>query len=270
MSSPVDEEIDLQSIATKVVRYFQRNLRILLVGSLIGALVGFIVFWIIPPVFESQMILTSDSLTNTYGARLSSTLNRLIDEKNADELSRRLSLSAEEAAGLREIEITRLGTDDRSTLLVTVKLRNTDILPRLQTGLINYMQDNEFVRTLLRQREESYKMLIEHVDEELRSLDSLKARLAQGKPVYSVSSGMLLLDPTRIYSEIMELNEKRLTYKRALELLRSIMLIEGFAQFDEPTFPKLKIMLAAGFILGLFTVMVFQALKFLLSKGMAA
>jgi len=77
-------------------------------------------------------------------------------------------------------------------------------------------------------------------------------RLFQGKPVYTRSAEMMLVDPTNIYSKIIELSKEQINYRNALELSDSIQLVEGFTVFEKPAQPKLSIMLLIGFFGGFF------------------
>lgn len=259
MSAHTTDEIDLQQLAINVVRYFQRYLRFISISSFVGVLFGLLFYVALPPVYESQMIVMSDILTSSYSDRFTESLDRLIKEENDSVLASRLGLTLEEAKQISTIEIESVRKeansaklDESSTFLITVNVKKQALLPKLQEGLIQYLRNNEFVKTRVRQREETYKALIEKLDMEIQSLDSLKSRLFQGKPVYSKSSEMLLVDPTNIYSKIIELTQQRINYKNSLELFNSIQLIEGFTPFKKPASPKLSIALVVGFVLGFF------------------
>ncbi len=103
--------------------------------------------------------------------------------------------------------------------------------------------------------------MIEKVGIEINSLDSLKKRLFTGQPIYSKSSEMMLIDPTNIYSKIIDLNKEQIGYKNSLELVNSIQLVEGFTVYNKPVSPKLSISLVAGASFGLFVVAVLIAFK---------
>jgi hypothetical protein len=103
--------------------------------------------------------------------------------------------------------------------------------------------------------------MIDKVGEEIASLDSLKKRLFMGQPVYTKSAEMMLVDPTNIYSKIIELNKEQINYRNALELVNSIQLVEGFTISEKPSSPKLLVSLAAGTFLGFILAFGFIAFK---------
>ena len=100
MTSPASEEIDLQSLAVSMLRFVQRNAVLILGSAIVGALLGLGNYWMTPPVYESQMILMSDSLTSSYGDQLAGTINKLIGEGNTAVLSEKLAMSPAESSEL--------------------------------------------------------------------------------------------------------------------------------------------------------------------------
>lgn len=258
MTQSNSDEIDLQALAVNIVRYFMRYFKFISFCTLTGIVLGFVGYQLTPPKFESQMILQSDILTESHIDRLTANLDRLIREGNDSILATRLELTLSEAQHIKAIEIESVkkaqsaSQDEASTFVVTAVVDQKNLLPKLQEGIINYLRTNEYVKTRVRQREEKHQLLIDKLEEEIQSLDSLKDRLFQGKPVYTKSSEMMLVDPTNIYSKIIELTEQQIENKNDLELFNSIQLIEGFTPFRKPANPKLSIMLLSGFALGFF------------------
>lgn len=258
MNQPNSDEIDLQGLAINIIRYFSRYYKFISLAVLIGSTIGLVGFILTPHKFESQMILQSDILTESYSDRLTENLDRLIREGNDSILSTRLGLTIVEAKGIKTIEIESVKKvpnttkDESSTFIVTAVVDQKSLLPKLQDGIISYLRNNEFVKTRVRQREERFRLLIDKLEEEIQSLDSLKDRLFQGKPVYTKSSEMMLVDPTNIYSKIIELTDQQIHHKNSLELFNSIQLIEGFTPYEKPASPRLSIALLVGFALGFF------------------
>ncbi len=259
MNQSAGDEIDLQQLVINVFRFFKRYLTFIVSCVAAGVVLGAMGYVTLPPKFESQMIVMSDILTESYSDRLTEGLDRLIGEKNDSILAIRLGLNIEEAQQVSTIDIESIKKEtgpgsefEPSTFVVTVVTGEKALFPRLEEGIVNYLRNNEYVKTRVSQRERTYTLMIEKLDQEIQSLDSLKTRLFQGKPVYTKSSEMMLVDPTNIYSKIIELNKQRIDYKNSLELYNSIQLIEGFTPFNKPASPKLSTMLLAGFALGFF------------------
>lgn len=258
MTQEFSDEIDLRKLARSVRDFLRSNIRILAAFILAGAALGLAASFLIPPRYESQMTLQSDILKDHFAMRLSDNLSRLIEERNYAVLGERLSLTKEEARTLRSIEIETvvqppLNEEDEEVAKMTITARVTEVavLPKLQVGLVNYMRNLDFVKIRVRQREAMYKALIDQLDHEIRSLDSLKATLLGRRNSGTSGAGLVLIDPTNIYAQLVELNKKEIEYKNSLELYDSIQIMEGFTPFEEPVFPKIPIMLLLGSALGL-------------------
>jgi LPS O-antigen subunit length determinant protein (WzzB/FepE family) len=259
MTQSPNDEIDLQELAIRILRYFRKHFWFIFLSSALGSIAGLVGYNLLPPAYESEMIVMSDILTESYSNRLTESLDRLIREENDSILSVRLGLRIEEAKQIKAIEIESIKqkvTSDSelepSTFVITVATGRKELFPRLEEGIVNYLRNNEYVKTRVSQRERTYQQMIETLDQEIQSLDSLKTRLFQGKPIYAKSSEMMLVDPTNIYSKIIELHKQRIDNKNSLELYNSIQLIEGFTPFRKPASPKLSISLMTGFALGFF------------------
>lgn len=255
------DEIDLLELLAKLVITIKANLVLIIGAFVIGTVLGLAYFQFVPKIYESKMILQSDILTSSYSERITESLNNLIKEQNKEILSKRVGLTEKQAESITKIEIESIkqkeSAEDKSenaTFIVTIRTKDNSILTSLQDGLINHLRNNEYVKIRVRQRQEFYKAMIEKVGLEINSLDSLKKRLFTGQPIYSKSSEMMLVDPTNIYSKIIDLNKEQIGYKNALELVNSIQLVEGFTIFNKPVSPKLSISLAAGASFGLFMV----------------
>jgi uncharacterized protein involved in exopolysaccharide biosynthesis len=262
------DEIDLLELLAKVALGIKNNFRSLVLAFVIGSLLGLAFYQFVPKVYESNMIIQSDILTESYGERIAESMDLLIREQNFEILGSRMGISLEKAASIKKIKIesvkqkqTNTTEKENNTFIITVRTTDNTLLPDLQNGLINYLRNNEFVKVRVRQRQDYYKAMIEKVGQEISSLDSLKKRLFTGKPIYSNSAEMMLVDPTNIYSKIIELNKEQINYKNGLELVNSIQLVEGFTIYKKPVSPKLSISLTAGASIGVFFVLTLIAIK---------
>lgn len=270
MTNP-EEEIDLHILVRSTYHFFQRNLRWLFGGSIAGMLIGLIGYFSMPSIFASRMIFVSDILTTSYANELTQSINQLISERNDSLLSGRFSISVAQAASLKSLTIESLNTvvngdQVQTTFALRVKTKDRSILPDLQQGIITYLRNNEYVKPRVRQRETMYTTLIEKLDIEIKSLDSLKDRFVKGKPISAGGSGMLLVDPANIYSTLVDLTRQKLEYQNSLELFYSIQLVDGFTPFKDPVSPKLWLSLLLGFVAGFLLTLMMITFRVLLKE----
>lgn len=278
MSSSPSTDIDLQQLAVKLLRYLGRYYKFIALSTSVGIALGVALWMAIPPSFESEMMVSSDILTESYSKRISQSLNRLVKEKNDSILALRLNLTREEALQVGFIDIEGLKKEPdmenlrsngriyrqekpEAIFVIAVSVGDKTILPKLQTGLVNFLRSNEFITARVDQRQRKYRELIEKIDWEIKTLDSLKQRLFHGKHVYSNSTEMVPIDPTSIPTKMIELSELKIEFIQSLELFNSIQLIEGFTPFKKPSSPKLSIALLIGFTLGLLSAIGILTLK---------
>lgn len=262
-----NDEIDLVELLVKGVLLVKRNLFQIIIFFVIGSGLGFAYASLAPKVYESNMILSSGILTESYSKRLIEILSMLIKEKNYDEVASRLALTPKEAEDLGKFEIepikeksTSSQDADNSSFLITVELKNELLLPKLENGLVNYLQDNEFVKIRVEQSKNYLKQMIAKVQAEIESLESFKASIYDGKFFQSVS-GNIMFDPTTVNSKILELTKEKINLENNLELVNSVQVINSFTKFDKPIWPKKSVSMVAGATFGLFLVGLLIAFK---------
>jgi hypothetical protein len=272
-ASPASDEIDLIELAVKILRFFQHYFFLFLISISLGAGIGAGLYFIVPDVYVSKMVIQSDILTESYSDRIAESIDNLIGEQNYLLLSQRLALTPAEARDLQSIKIesvkkTKEEDKEESIFIVTADVLDKTIIPKLQDGIINYLRSNEFVKIRVKQRIVYYEKLIASVGEEIKSLDTLKQKLLNGKPIYGKSTGeMMLIDPTNIYDQIINLKRQQLDYQNALELANSIQLVEGFTIYEKPAEPKLSVAIAVGFALGFFAALAIIFFRWLLKTS---
>jgi hypothetical protein len=255
-----NDEIDLLELLAKIIFLVKKNTKIIVLAFVIGTLLGLGYYHFVAKVYESKMILLSDILTSTYSERITESLNRLISENNTKILSERLKMSGQDATQIVRIEIETVtqekSRDEKESeiFIVTVKVLDKDILPRLQENIIVYLRNNEFVKIRVEQRRKYALEIIKKIDEQLSALEELKSRITKGELVQGGKENLVLFDPTTVHSKIVDLNKERTQLQNSLEIINSIQLVEGFTVFEKPVSPKLSFSLAGGATLGLFFV----------------
>lgn len=266
------DEIDLIELTIKIAKFFKKQRWVFITFILTGVSIGLLYHYIKPAVYESKMILQSDVLTESYSNRATESFKGLIKEKNWKTLASRLSITEADAANIKKIEINFIKNEDAkegivrqgvlykntsNNIIVNAEVYNTEITPKLQDGIVSFLQNIDFVKVRVRQRQVYYSNLVAKIKEEINSLDSLKDKLFQGKTVYAKGVEIMVLDPTKIHSEIVDLTKQKLEYENSLELVESIQVVEGFATFSKVTNPKLSVVLIAGVVGGFFIGLLF-------------
>lgn len=267
MERPVNnDEIDLVELLVKIVLLIKRNLVQIIIFFVVGTGLGYAYAMIAPKVYESKMLVSSEILTESYSEKLFETLEKLINEKNIQELSSKLGLGENECEYLSKLTIESAlkdkpqKEDEKKFFLITAEITDQSILPQLQEGLIKYFQENDFVRLRVDAKKKMHQDVIAKIDEELKSLEDFKKEISDGS-FFNRSKGDVYFDPTNVNSRIVSLSQEREALKEKLVLVKSVEVVEGFTQFNKPVWPKKSVSLAAGATLGLFLVGALIAFK---------
>ncbi len=270
METHSHDEIDLQDLAVRIIRYFKSHLIFIILLCGLGMGAGLLAFETLPPRYESQMVVLSDLLTKTYGDRIAWSLTSLIKEENYAELGHKLAMPGEKAATITLVNVECL-TDlkaaqrenikkDETYFIVTVELTDRSILPELQEGILNFFRNNELVKARASQSEAMNQAVIKAADKEMRLIDSLKRVLFQ-KGQFKTEN--VMFDPAELFAAGVRLTRLRWEAQQDLELASSIHLVEGFTIFQKPKEPKLLTLAILGFIVGLVSSIGILTLKHL-------
>jgi len=262
------DEIDLVELLAKIVIGIKNNIKLIIGAFIIGTIIGLAYYQLVPEIYESKMLISSDILTESYSKIMVSDLNKLIDEKNPGAISSKLQLSENQSNSLEEIEIKSsidksefIKEQEKTYLTIICKSKDNSIWPDLQKSLINFFESNDFVKTRVEHRRKYITQIIEKIDKELIDLNELKARIVNGQITQSGKDNLVLFDPTTVNSKILELNKEKINLQNSLETVNSIQLVEGFTVFEKPVSPKLSISLAAGASFGLLIVILLVVFK---------
>jgi len=260
------DEIDLQELLLKVVFIIRRNFNLIALFFAIGTLLGFSYSMIATKVYESKLIVTSDILTESYVEKIGENLFALIKDNNLPLLASKLHLAEGECKNISSIKIESAQKEkpqkdeEKKWVMITVRISDQDVLPKLEQGLVNYLENNEYVKVRVEQKRNFNKQLIKKAEEEIHSLEQFKNELYNGN-FFQGNKGNIMFDPTEVNMKILKLSEEKLKYQNDLEVVNSVQIVEGFTRFEKPVSPNKAISLAAGATLGLFFVGALLAFK---------
>ena len=174
-----------------------------------------------------------------------------------------LNLSSEETSQLvrvkientsiRKFEIQRRDAKEsveETIVLLEVRTTNNTLWPKLTTGFINYLENNSFVKLRVDQQKNFYTQLVTSLDKEIKDLELLKSKILSGAISTYSKDGMILMDPSSISSQIIDLTKEKIEFQNKLENVNVIQIIEGFTVFENPTWPNLLVSVAIGLFLG--------------------
>lgn len=252
-----DNEIDLKDLLKKIIDVLSRGTKTIILSVLLGAILGLAYFFNSSITYKSNMILSSEVLVLANVQGLLDPFNSLLGEGNFSLLSERLGVDEGIAAKIKEIEVksTFEKESDNKELVnyfeVTATVTDNDILPQLQEGIVNFLQNNEFVQKRVTLKEEGLKTLIARINKEIAQIDSVKQKIGQSVPLSATSSNVVLMEPSNLYEQALKMVEKQQEYTAKLALIDSFQVVQGFTPYAKPSSPSWIICLVTGLAGGL-------------------
>jgi small basic protein len=264
----LSDEIDLLELLAKIVITIKGNILSIIIAFVIGSILGLCYYQFVPKTYESQMLISSDILTESYSKALVEDINKLVKEKSFTTISTKLNISEQEASKLGKLGIKNgleksdgIKEEDKNYLQINVQSSDNTIWSNLQNGLINFLESNDYAKIRIDQKRKYYVQIIQRIDIELVDLAELKNNISSGKMSQSSKDNLILFDPTTVNTKILELNKEKINLQNELETVNGVQLVEGFTVFEKPVSPKLSISLVAGASVGLFFVALIIAFK---------
>lgn len=258
------DEVDLMELFLRFIITIRQNFWLIVLFFVIGSIIGFAYYSSSQKVYRSNLVISSDILTNSYSEALIENINRHRREQNFSAITNLLRVSEDVARKLRYLEVDKLGAIDdlqeSEKFGITAEILDVQILPELQQGLLHYLSNNDYVKVRVEQRKKFHDELIAKVEEEIKDMETFKQRIMNGSFFESVK-GNVMFDPTDVNAKIIELTKEKLTLENNRAVISSVQVIEGFSQFGAPTSPKLAVAIASGSTLGLIFVGILIAIK---------
>jgi hypothetical protein len=257
---------------------FINNILLIIGLALLGIAGGVTHYFFAPPLYSSDLILTSNYLQNDMCLEIVDNLEGYVEDKTPEILARKLGIDVEDARKIKLIEYKnfneKLSKKYEDTVVlglpfrVSVMARDYKVFEKLQPALIAYFDKNPNVIIQKNLRQTNTKLVIEKLQREQIGLDSLKKVIAGHLVPRGPQTGFVFgqpLDPLNIYREAIKLYEEELDKNKDLLLTaQNIRVIRDFEVREKPYLPRKSISLTiggfAGLILG-FIIAYFRAIR---------
>lgn len=239
-------------ILTKVVGFFSKTWWYFVISTLIGSAVGLAIYYTTPKIYQSKLTAECMALPDSRVVDLINDLKKLTENGDVDQLAQKLGLTVKEADQIESIEALSsikidkeaIGVDEyllpSSTshiFSLIVQIRDNDILPKLQNGLVHYIGDNEYSKIRVKQFVKNRNDLGEIIDKQLQKLDSANSKY-EAKLLLREGPNITLAHPGDFRMLIVQLLERKLQLDNEIELADPVRVIQNFTVFKKPVAPK--------------------------------
>lgn len=253
-----NDEIDLLELFLNAVNIIRHNFWLIVVFFLVGLVLGVTHFMTSPKQYESKMIISSEILTTSYASVLFENVNNHLGDGAHALLAKDFGMDPNATKGISSLRIENVSRSEGNVLtesdryLITARVYDKSVLPALQKGILQYLENNEFVRVRVEQNRTLNQQMLDATERELRDLQQLKTEIYNGK--FFNSGGNVMFDPTTVNTKILELTQKKIEYQNKLTLSNSVQLIEGFTPFNRHVKPVFAVSVVSGSFFGLLLV----------------
>jgi hypothetical protein len=270
----------------QIIDRIYNNLKLLTILVILGAIGGSLYFFMKKPFYESSMTLSSEYFKGELLENSIHNLNEVCEERNSKVLGSLLQIPALKAQRIKSIKVSPIISNgyqllldlykqdkryqgkldslllynDQSNFQLIVEVYDTAALRGLDTVLVNYIRQNQFVRKRIAVDRINLENLQQKLKRESGSLDTLKRNLASsikssGDAGRSGTNNVILgeknVNPIDIYREDLEIYNRRQEIERQLALNAEIEIIEKFIPFGAPKSGSLQVNIIKGSIGGL-------------------
>ena len=271
------EELNLSELFSNFVKFISRNRKLLLVFMGVGiiSVVGYQKFK--TPYYETKAICMSgiseyerqvqvEDLSQRTAIDLINHLQINIENGDYSALTTLLGVDANIAATIKKIEAEQLSQEDMNEKFyalnkfeISLTVRDNLKINDIQSGLIYYFKNNEFVKNYYERYLQSCDNIIEVIQDEMLLLANIRKEGAKNNLDISSVNVISDVEGNSVFSQTVALSQLREEIKTKQALLKPLVFVRNFANVNQ----KEDDILLSGilgallsFIFGLFVALV--------------
>ena len=264
------EEINLKQTFTDFVNFISRNKNILF-GFIFFGVISVIIYQNIKPsYFETQAICMSgiaeyerieqlEELSQRTAVDLINHLQINISNKDYSEISSLLNLTLDESKSIKTIEAEQLYQQDMNEKFyalnkfeVRLSVFDNNAIESVQSGLINYFNNNGFIKDYHNQYLESNESLIDDIKSEMIVLSTMRINASSNSLDLSSVNIISGKDDKTISNQIISLAQLKEEIRTNQLLLTPLVFVTDFAKTNKTERDLLIWSILGGFISLLF------------------
>lgn len=259
-----------------------RRFHWVLVGVIVGGLAGYILYVNTERFYVSEMVAQPNGFTSLDMIDYINDIHVMCKTRNTTGLTNSLGIDLETAEQIKNIDayhyidVNKDGYGDvvdykrnynplntnkqiiMSRVLIRAEVFDPIAFDRIETGILKYIDNNNYLITVNSLRKEELRSLIKQADQEIVKLDSLQNyeyyMKADERRDPSREGQLVFMNekPTQLYyQDKVSLLLRKLDYQKSLELATNpITIIKEFPQLDIEENPVSKYLIIAAFFGG--------------------
>ena len=245
------EELNLSELFSNFVKFISRNSKLLLVFMGVGiiSVVGYQKFK--SPYYETKAICMSgiseyerqvqvEDLSQRTAIDLINHLQINIENGDYSALTTLLGVDANIAATIKNIEAEQLSQEDMNEKFyalnkfeISLTVRDNLKINDIQSGLIYYFKNNEFVKNYYERYLQSCDNIIEVIQDEMLLLANIRKEGAKNNLDISSVNVISDVEGNSVFSQTVALSQLREEIKTKQALLKPLVFVRNFANVNQ-------------------------------------
>jgi hypothetical protein len=240
-----------------------RNKILLIIIFAALALLSFLSKYIIPRYYQTDAVFVSHNMTSDLYLVMLDDLNKLARAgKNSKTLSRHLNISTGEAASIRSVASSSLSKldftykNDTTSIAgfnITLVLKDISSLPRIQQGIKDYLERNEYGSRRRAARRKLLELRKFNLQQQNAALDSLKEVMNARMLPKSQFRTLLIEEPVMPVLQLYKIQQDNLREQTGLEqeltLMENVEIVQPFTKIDDYNLPDMKRILLMSLVI---------------------
>lgn len=226
------DELDVIVLIQKGLSFFDRFKIILLSFSIAGLASGLYFYFNSPRQYSTRLIVHSMFLSNQEEIKIIDNWKTLLSKEGRNQLAGVMNCNArvvEKLSNISAEEILKVyASNNPNGFIINVSVTDTSILDELQNGIVYGLNNSPYVKEKLVTRKARDNDLIKRTTEEIEKLDASRTLTGNLVQTTHASTTPVMIDISRNSAEMIELNEKLLSYQEDLKFLTGIQVLENF------------------------------------------
>jgi capsular polysaccharide biosynthesis protein len=242
-----EDEIDLYELWLTLKRRYK-----LLVSVMFSFILLSIVYlFLAKPVYKTEFIVKlPKGLTSPQETRdIIQNLENLRKENRYTELSNLLSISEEDVMEIDSISASEI-KKNKNIVKITLNVYDPIIIEKLGISLLEYLNNNRFVKERIRLKRETLRFLINETNKKIKEIESVKDRIVEDLKRGKIRD--IGFNPVDMDRSILSLKERVKNLENQLKLLRGYEIAVNPVVPEKPSKPKKTLILAVSLVSGLF------------------
>jgi preprotein translocase subunit SecG len=207
---------EFMEISAQAFLFLKKYIVIIVIFIVAGVVMGYINNKKQVTTYSKRIVVSSGKVPYELVNALTVPLQLLIDDNNYKALSQNLNIKEELARKISKIRSDSVSRVSRFYFVCTFNLGDTALNSVISNGYINYLKNNEYVKTILSENKEKYEELISKSEQKLRQLDNIQYK-AEGNAAQQLSGS---------YEEYIKIYDSKLNYQESLRLKNDIKIIQ--------------------------------------------